>query len=277
MDPPTCFCESDGTEHLGNSLSSVSNITSLEGDENVMRSLSDNNSSKMVNGVDEQCHRSEGGESDSQDICVGHAVAPATHDVVGTDSYHLENDIKDGEIDNKISKTPDLQKTESLKQFSKDQTDDGSVTTQEIAVSNELVASKGTEEESKQDILQNIVELSRASSVVDFESPILEVKFVSQENSGIKSPLEALLAGMPDLEVEIPSVMEDNNDGSKNGEQCSLISVEDFGAEGSGTDTHISVDMDYYSLNETPSNIEADKLYDCHTSSSQEMPALSLI
>jgi len=277
MDPPTCFCESDGTEHLGNSLSSVSNMTSLEGDENVMRSLSDNNYSKMVNGVDEQCHRSEGGESDSQDICVGHAVAPATHDVVGTDSYHLENDIKDGEIDNKISKTPDLQKTESLKQFSKDQTDVGSVTTQEIAVSNELVASKGTEEESKQDILQNIVELSRASSVVDFESPILEVKFVSQENSGIKSPLEALLAGMPDLEVEIPSVMEDNNDGSKNGDQCSLISVEDFGAEVSGTDTHISVDMDYYSLNETPSNIEADKLYDCHTSSSQEMPAVSLI
>ncbi|KAJ6964632.1 hypothetical protein NC652_002779 [Populus alba x Populus x berolinensis] len=59
----------------------------------VMRSLNDDNSSKMANGVDEQCHRSEGGESDSLDICVGHAVAPARMVVVGTDSYHLENDI----------------------------------------------------------------------------------------------------------------------------------------------------------------------------------------
>ncbi|KAJ6424686.1 hypothetical protein OIU84_025453 [Salix udensis] len=232
----------------------------------------------MVNGVDEQCHRNERGESDSPDICVDHAVAPAAHDVEGTDSYHLENNMRDGKIDDKISKIPSVQKTESLEQFSKDQTGDGSVTAQEIAISNELVASKeGTEEVSKQDILQNIAELSRASSVVDFESPILEVKFVAQENSGMKSPLEALLAGMPDLEVEVPSVMEDNNDGSENGDQYSLISVEGFGAIGSGTDSHMSVDMDYYSLNETPSVIEAAKLDDCYTSSSQEMPAVSLI
>uniref|UniRef100_A0A6N2L209 Uncharacterized protein n=1 Tax=Salix viminalis TaxID=40686 RepID=A0A6N2L209_SALVM len=279
VDPPTCFCEPDGPEHLRNPLSSVSNITSLEGEKNVMRSLNDNNSSKMVNGVDEQCHRNERGESDSPDICVGHAVAPAAHDVEGTDSYHLENNMRDGKIDDKISKIPSVQKTESLEQFSKDQTGDGSVTAQEIAISNELVASKeGTEEASKQDILQNIAELSRASSVVDFESPILEVKFVAQENSGMKSPLEALLAGMPDLEVEVPSVLEDNNDGSENGDQYSLISVEGFGEIGSGTDSHMSVDMDYYSLNnETPSVIEADKLHDCYTSSSQEMPAVSLI
>ena len=47
---------------------------------------------------------------------------------------------------------------------------------------------------------------------------------------GIKSPLEALTAGMPDLEVEVPPVMEDNTDGSGIGDQCNLISVEDFGA-----------------------------------------------
>ncbi|KAF9665710.1 hypothetical protein SADUNF_Sadunf16G0152000 [Salix dunnii] len=276
MDPPTCFCESDGTEHLGNPLSSVSNITSLEGEKNVMRSLNDNNSSKMFNGVDEQCHPNERGESDSPGICVGHSAAPAAHDVMGTDSYHLEKNMKDGEIDDKISKIPSLQKTESLEQFSKDKTD-GSVTAQEIAISNELVASEEGTEVSKQDILQNIVELSRASSAVDFESPILEVKFVSQENSGMKSPLEALLAGMPDLEVEVPSILEDNNDRSENGDQYSLISVEGFGAMGSGTDSHMSVDMDYYSLNETSSVIEADKLHDCYTSSSQEMPAVSLI
>ncbi|CAK7330871.1 unnamed protein product [Dovyalis caffra] len=267
-DPSICFSESDGTEHIGNSLSS------LEDAENVMRSLNDNNSSKMVEAVDEQCQHSEGEEGESQDICVGHAVAPVMHDVTGADSYEMTDDIKEGEVGDGIINIFDLQKTESLKQFSGDQTDDGSVTTQEVAVSNELFAYKeGIEEESKQDILQNIVELSRASSIVDFESPILEVKFVSQEHSGIKSPLEALLAGMPDLEVEVRSAMENNNNGSENGDQYNLISVED-----SGTDAHISVDMDYCSLNEPPSsNMEADELHDCYPSSSPEMPAASLI
>jgi hypothetical protein len=99
------------------------------------------------------------------------------------------------------------------------------------------------------------------------------VKFVSQGNSGIKPPLEALLAGMPDLEVEVPSVMEDNNDGSGIGDQCNLISVEDFGA----INPHFSGYGLSHSLNETPSNMEADKLHDCYTSSGQEMPASSLI
>jgi hypothetical protein len=99
------------------------------------------------------------------------------------------------------------------------------------------------------------------------------VKFVSQGNSGIKPPLEALLAGMPDLEVEVPSVMEDNNDGSGIGDQCNLISVEDFGA----INPHFSGYGLSQSLNETPSNMEADKLHDCYTSSGQEMPASSLI
>ncbi|XVE74215.1 hypothetical protein DITRI_Ditri11bG0181000 [Diplodiscus trichospermus] len=47
-------------------------------------------------------------------------------------------------------------------------------------------------------VLQKVMELSHDSSVVDFETPILEVKFTSSENnSKNKSPLEALMSDMP--------------------------------------------------------------------------------
>uniref|UniRef100_A0A3N7GAJ4 Uncharacterized protein n=1 Tax=Populus trichocarpa TaxID=3694 RepID=A0A3N7GAJ4_POPTR len=115
IDPSPYFSESDGTEHMGISLSSVSNVTTLKDDENVMRYLDDNRSLKMVVGVDEKCQHSEGGESDSQDICVGHEVAPATYDVApatydvaGTDSYQMNHGIKDGEVGDGSSDIFDL-------------------------------------------------------------------------------------------------------------------------------------------------------------------------
>ncbi|KAI9388425.1 hypothetical protein POPTR_009G060000v4 [Populus trichocarpa] len=118
IDPSPYFSESDGTEHMGISLSSVSNVTTLKDDENVMRYLDDNRSLKMVVGVDEKCQHSEGGESDSQDICVGHEVAPATYDVApatydvaGTDSYQMNHGIKDGEVGDGSSDIFDLQTT----------------------------------------------------------------------------------------------------------------------------------------------------------------------
>jgi hypothetical protein len=111
IDPSPYFSESEGTEHMGISLSSISNVTTLKDDGNVMRYLDDNRSLKMVVGVDEQCQHSEGGESDSQDICGGHEVAPATYDVAGTDSYQMNHGIKDGEVGDGSSDIFDLQKT----------------------------------------------------------------------------------------------------------------------------------------------------------------------
>ncbi|KAJ6906867.1 hypothetical protein NC652_024312 [Populus alba x Populus x berolinensis] len=305
IDPSPYFSESDGTEHMGISLSSVSNVTTLKDDENVMRYLDDNRSLKMAVGVDEQCQHSKGGESDSQDICGGHAVAPATCDVAGTDSYQMisddrrTDDIKDGEVGDGTSDI--FRSMENLKQFSVDQPNDGFLTIQEVAVSNELVAStEGTEEESKhseggesdsQDIYVGHAVAPATHDVAGTHS--------YQMNHGIKdgeevavsnelvastegteeeskqdipqniSPLEALTAGMPDLEVEVPPVMEDNNDGSGIGDQCNLISAEDFGA----IYPHFSGYGLSQSLNETPSIMEADKLHDCYTSSGREMPA----
>lgn len=103
------------------------------------------------------------------------------------------------------------------------------------------------------------------------------MKFVSQGHLGIKSPLEALLAGMPDLEIDVPSVMEDKNDGSGISDQCNLTLVEDSGAIASGADTTFQWDMDHHSLYETPSKMEADELHDCYTSSGQKMSASILI
>nr|TKS01884.1 hypothetical protein D5086_0000169910 [Populus alba] len=305
IDPSPYFSESDGTEHMGISLSSVSNVTTLKDDENVMRYLDDNRSLKMAVGVDEQCQHSEGGESDSQDICVGHAVAPATCDVAGTDSYQMisddrrTDDIKDGEVGDGTSDI--FRSMENLKQFSVNQPNDGFLTIQEVAVSNELVAStEGTEEESKhseggesdsQDIYVGHAVAPATHDVAgthsyqmnhgikDGEEVAVSNELVAstegteEENLGIKSPLEALTAGMPDLEVEVPPVMEDNNDGSGIGDQCNLISAEDFGA----IYPHFSGYGLSHSLNETPSIMEADKLHDCYTSSGREMPASSLI
>ncbi|KAJ6310100.1 hypothetical protein OIU76_014940 [Salix suchowensis] len=68
IDTSTYFSESDGTEHMGNSLFYVSNITTLKDDENLMRSLDDDRSLKMVEGVDEQCHHSEDHAVERQEL-----------------------------------------------------------------------------------------------------------------------------------------------------------------------------------------------------------------
>lgn len=73
------------------------------------------------------------------------------------------------------------------------------------------------------DVLQNILELP-IPATLDFETPILDVKFSSLENSSAKS-LEALLVEMPELQNETLCMREDNK--SFSSEPTDLVIIED--------------------------------------------------
>ncbi|KAF2319547.1 hypothetical protein GH714_016921 [Hevea brasiliensis] len=254
---PTGFSETEGTELPKRlSFSSVSNISSLESEENAMKYPNDNYCLKTDIGVGEQLQDSEGDEGDTQGTCFDHTV-PAANDIARTGSYQITDDIQNGEVGNGTSNIWTLGKTDSLEQFSGNQTDSSSDTLKEVAVSNEIITCiEVTDEGPNLDILQDVVELSRAATKVDFEAPILEVKFTSQENLNIKSPIEALLAGTPDVNIEAHSAKKIDENDSQIGDQYNLIPVDDWGVMGSVTDIHLPRDTDYYNLTLLPLNAE---------------------
>ncbi|EEF44625.1 uncharacterized protein LOC8259321 [Ricinus communis] len=254
----TGFSELEGTEHLMSSFSSLSNVSSLESDESVTRLP--NNSTCMETGgeADEQWRYREGDEASPKGTCI-ELAAPAMHDMTRmnvdqiNDDDRINNDTSNGEVSNGTSNKKAVERTDSLEQASGYQTDDGADTTKEGTSLNELyICTEVAEEGSDQDILQNVVELSRAAAQVDFETPILEVKFTCQENLNGNSPLEALLAGISGLNVEEVHPMKGSSkDDSQIGSQSDLIPV-DWDAMSSATDNLISVDTEYYNLTLLP-------------------------
>lgn len=252
---PTGFSEHDETELQRRlSFSSLSNTSSLESDENAMNYPINNYCVKKDIGVDEQVQDGEGDKGDTQGTC-SECTVPAVNDIARTGSDKITDDIQN-EVDNGTCNISGLEKADGLEQFSGNQTD--SVDTMEdVAGSSELnTCTEVTDEGSKLDILQDVVELSRAATKVDFETPILEVKFTSQENMKVKSPLEALLAGIPDLNTEVHSAEKTDADDSQIGDQCNLVPVEDWRMRSSATDNHVSMDTDYYNLTLLPLNAE---------------------
>lgn len=100
------------------------------------------------------------------------------------------------------------------------------------------------------DRIHNVLRIECFSPLVDFGIPILDVKFVSQENSLSRSSLEALLTEPPEFKVEAPHDQE-NDDGAAICEPSTLISVEDEGVESNVYD---------YKLSYLPSEMEGEKL-----------------
>lgn len=100
------------------------------------------------------------------------------------------------------------------------------------------------------DRIHNVLGIDCSSPLVDFGIPILDVKFVSQENSLSRSSLEALLTEPPEFMVEAPHDQE-NDDGAAICEPNMLISVEYEGVESNVYD---------YKLSYVPSELEGEKL-----------------
>ncbi|CAB4268105.1 unnamed protein product [Prunus armeniaca] len=193
---------------------------------------------------------------------IGNAVDLANRGMMSrTDFCQITEEIENGEVSTEISNILDLDKTDIPNSLPQDQTDDEHGNTQEdtYTESDLTTPKEATEENPDKDILKNILELSRAASVVDFGTPVLDPLF----------SLEALLAELPESKTEAPSVKE-TDDAALVGEGCKLILVEDEEPVGPAPDGKFSVDMDFYSVGEPLS------MWDDDTCNSHETFAASL-
>ncbi|KAG5013801.1 hypothetical protein JHK82_025935 [Glycine max] len=108
-----------------------------------------------------------------------------------------------------------------------------------------------------ENIIENVLGFALASSVVDFENPILDVKFISQRSPATERFLEDLLVGTQDQEtssrdqpvkesnddVNVKEQLKSNGDVSVE-EQSNLISIEDGELVIPASDSHFAVDKD---------------------------------
>ncbi|CAK9167672.1 unnamed protein product [Ilex paraguariensis] len=144
------------------------------------------------------------------------------------------------------------------------------ISLENAAASRGCVAGDGSHGET----LQNVFKSASASSVVDFEIPILEVEFSSSEISSTDSPLEVLLKGVAESNIEPPCVQKSSDD-PVIGEQDNLIFVEDGEHMGPSTSNHLSVDLDSYDVSSVSSILDGilrDPLT-CSNHCNQEMIA----
>jgi hypothetical protein len=254
----SCY-KTDGTECSEDSTSS----NTFDGEGHVMRSLDDDRSEKTAEGADEDCQ-----------LCDGEGACRATgietiveHDIARTDSNQILDENVNEEVSNEPSNILVLNNTDIS-----DQTENISDATQEEAFASSEFVAASENTKSGLEFLQKVLEFSCASSVVDFEIPVLDVKFASQETSNYRAPLEALLGDVQESNVE-PPCLKDTYDDSPISEQCNLILVDDG-------EPSAAVDMNYCNLMDTPLIVESESLLeyqDFLTHRSHEIFASSLI
>ncbi|KAF5752654.1 hypothetical protein HS088_TW01G00569 [Tripterygium wilfordii] len=161
------------------------------------------------------------------------------------------DDMKDGIETGEVSHNKHVVlKPDSLGQFTGNQIDTDSDITKEAAVVRPAFADtqKVAEEGSNKDVLQDVLEFPRPTSSLDFELPILDVRFFSEENGTNKSSLEVLLAESLGIQVESPSIVE-SFDGYKIADKGEdLISLDDADQSSPIAGAKLAVDMDYCTL-----------------------------
>ncbi|KAL5543534.1 hypothetical protein UlMin_007318 [Ulmus minor] len=198
------------------------------------------------------------------------------HDKALMDSCQIAEEVENRELSIETNiLVPN--KTENRDQFLLHQTDDiDSDTTEQKATPNgDSIAAVEVKKGPNKDILLDMLEFSHATSVVNFETPVLDVKFVSQDSGDSNSPLEALFPGLQESKSETTHV-EEKSDTPPSDEHHDLISVEDGEQVGPASENQFYLDFDYYSLHE-PLNREEETPPDSTTSSSHEMYVTSLI
>jgi hypothetical protein len=264
----SCY-KTDGTECSEDSTAS----NTLDGEGHVIRSLDDDLSEKTAEGADGDCQHCDGEEGCCRATEIDTIVE---HDIARTDS----NQILDENVKEEVSIEPSNILVPNNTDSS-DQTENVSDTTQEEAFASSEFAAASENTKSDSEVLQKVLEFSCASSVVDFEIPVLDVKFASQENSNTRAPLEALLGDVQESNVEPPCIKDTYDDSdSPIGEQCNLILVDDGEPSAAAADSHLSLDMNYCNLMDAPLIEESESLLDYQdflTCRSHEVFASSLI
>lgn len=251
-DPPICFNAVDITECTNESLSTSSNSES---------------EMKATKSVDDHHSEKAGGEGKDDSLeWIIHSVVAVSRPEVATE------DKKNIEVSDRVNHISD-DACETGNQLLESQSDDGSegaVLNSESSINEEVV-----KDQSDKDVLRDL-KFSCASSVLDFEIPILDVKFVSEETSNVKSPFEALLDDVPETNVEAPYAKEDD-DSSESFQQDNLISVDDTELTSPANGNHLSMDMNYCSLDDMPLYAGGENLHDYYISNKKEAYASSLI
>ncbi|XVF22943.1 hypothetical protein REPUB_Repub12eG0214500 [Reevesia pubescens] len=284
----------DTRDEKDSMIASVSSNCPLERIGGATCSLCDKDSKQTAKEVLEECQE--------QGICRGIVnciVTPARHDLP-----QIAGDMGNGEVSSVTSKILVFEESDILNQFLESHVDDVSYTVEEGVPVDTESRTEVTKQSPHLEFLQNVLELSYAYSAVDFGTPILDVKFTSQDNSDDidKSPLEALLSDKPVTDTGV-SCSRKSDDGSQAAEECNLISAGDgapawpatggqFSVDLDGydlssrcnlisvgdgeaawpeTDGHFSVKWDSYSLSSMSLNLEVENLEDYHACSNQEL------
>lgn len=227
---PSDSFATNGDERTPDSVSASSN-TSFLVETQVANSFQFKETSEGGDGLDKFCEEQSDGNSRGTTISFPSARA---RDELTTDDYQAAD-----ESSNSASKVPILHRFEILRQLLYNQTKDSADTTKEASGASGRDVEKGSDK----DLLVEVPKSSYAS-VLDFEAPILEVKFASRENSSSDFPLEALLTDTA-IERET-SLVQKSGDGMITTEPNDLGFVQDEERKTMRTNNHLLVDLESY-------------------------------
>ncbi|CAL0334294.1 unnamed protein product [Lupinus luteus] len=146
-------------------------------------------------------------------------------------------------------------------------TSDSSITQEGMcARSNLTIAKEVPKKASNEDIIVNVLGFSLASSVVDFETPLLDVKFISQTSPFTnKLSLEALLIDTPDGSDVLPNKEQlKSNVDVADEKQSNLVSIDDGEHGNEVSDSHFALDANYCTSESAPVNNRGDSSPEDH-------------
>ncbi|PSS26470.1 Exosome complex component Rrp41 like [Actinidia chinensis var. chinensis] len=263
--PPIFSYESNGTACVNDLILTSSGIPSIPDLAQMMGNFDDDDFKETSEGVDGHNQLHEGKTCcSSPGTDVDRPTTHAEHELAQTDDCQIsESTIReegnDG-INLSVSEIADI-----LRHFLQNPTEDSP----EILNEEDASSTEDIEEGSAKDTLQKVLLSPSASCVVDFELPILDVKFASWETSSVRSPLDALLTDNPELEAEAPCTQQ-KDDAVVDG-QSNLIPMEDGEANSPLTSDRLLVDLECYERREVPSSAEGEAIQDSYACNEQVM------
>lgn len=254
----------DGTVIENGSHSNVSHPP-IDGEMNVVKSLDHDQSEITTEEVDVQSKLFEEGDEDesstksidkNEDIDNEKLNAEGNEDLV-----HNKTDIQDDLIASQIDPIGSDAKPKDAKSCS----DSAS------AVETSKDGSKDKEVEALRDIM---VLSQAASSAVDFESPVLDVKFLSEDSRDSEFSLDALLSDFPESQSGETTCAEENHDTAPSfDEHSELISVERGEPIGPAFSSQIIVDFNYCSLQDQEPLHNEEEIPQLATCSHENFPS----
>ncbi|XP_028782826.1 uncharacterized protein LOC114738929 [Neltuma alba] len=217
---------------------------------------------------EEYCQHSAG-EDDQKEARVEPGVL-AEHDP-GTSFEHTVEDNESRNISVQIHDS--LSSTSDIPKLCQTDSVSSSSTEGEVCVNTDCTDTVATEvpkKASHEDIMENVLGFSCGSSVVDFKTSILDVKFISRENH-VTKPFLAALVDTPETSSQddpvggnsddLPINEQFKNNGNLSvAEQNDLISIDVAEPVDPAINARFSVDKDYCALINVPVEVQGDDL-----------------